>query len=110
MSHNYSPTKLIHLSVKETQDYFTELRRDKKSLRKRSFDLDDEFQKILTVVSREIDKLMHLSMEADPLDPKNHEAVVAYSKLVGNLKKQMVEAMADTNPEELKKLAAHDED
>jgi hypothetical protein len=98
------------MTVEETQDYFTRFRMKGQSLRVRdkAFDIDDEFKKILTCISREVDKLMHLTNKPDPLEAKNHEAVVAYAKLVGNLKKQMNDALANSNPDDLEKLADED--
>jgi hypothetical protein len=100
--------KFSSMTVEETQEYFSKFRKKKTALRKREFDLDVEFSKILTVVSREIDKLMDLSNKSDALDSKNHEATIAYAKLVGGLKKQMHEAIANANPEEIEKLADED--
>ena len=71
----------------------------------KNFDIDEEMKRLLTVVGREITKLMHLSHTNEPLDFKNHEALVSYVKLIGSLKKQIAEDLRDMSPDDIEKVA-----
>lgn len=96
------------MSAEETQAYFTEQRQSEHALKTKHFDVDEQFKKALTVVGREIEKLMHISKHPDPLEIKNHEALVAYTKLISGLKKQMDDSLKDMNPDDVEKIADAD--
>lgn len=98
-------------STEEIQAHFDRLRASQKSHHRRRareikiVDLDEQFKKILTVLEKEIEKLMDASHKFEPLDPKQHDALIDYAKLVGTLKKQINEELRDLPPEELEALA-----
>lgn len=97
-------------TTEEAQKHFTEIRikeraKRLKRARRKPVDIDEQFKSILVVMEREIEKLLDLSRETDPLDPKNHEAVIAYAKLISALKKQFAKELEEMTPEELEKLA-----
>lgn len=101
-------------TVAETQKHFDDLRASQKSHHRRrareikDVDLDEQFKKILTVLEKEITKLMDLSHKFDPLEPKSHDALIDYAKLIGTLKKQLADEFRDMDPKELEKLAANE--
>ena len=83
-------------------------RQDYNKNKTRNFDVDKEYKKVLTAVSRETEKLLIESGKTPMLDVKAHEALVAYTKLIGGIKKQMDEALKDMNAEDVEKLAVED--
>jgi RNA polymerase-interacting CarD/CdnL/TRCF family regulator len=112
-AHPHSPESFKGKSTEEIQAHFEEQRLNGSvpqaklhARRIKNVDLDEQFKRLLTVVDREITKLMDASHTMEPLDVKNHEAVIAYAKLIGGLKKQVAEQFKDMNPDEVEKLAA----
>lgn len=72
-------------------------------------DVDEQFKKLLTIIEREISKLLDKSHELEPLETKNHEAVIAYTKTISGLKKQIDESLKNMNPEDVEKIADGDQ-
>lgn len=106
-----SPESFVGKTTEETQAYFDKQRSNPRSHHSRrareirGVDLDEQFKKILTVLEKEITKLMDLSHKFEPLEPKSHDALIDYAKLIGTLKKQMTDEFRDMDPKELEKLA-----
>lgn len=104
------PPDFVAMTTEETQKHFEQQRLVEQQSRLQDrrtkvFDVEVEIKKALTVVSRELTKLMHLSKEMAPLEPKNHDAIIAYTKLVTALKRQSDEDLEDMQTDELEKLA-----
>lgn len=106
-----TPESFVGKTTEETQAHFDKLRNTQKSHNRRrareikGVDLDEQFKKILTVLEKEITKLMDLAHKFEPLEKQSHDALIDYAKLVGTLKKQLADEFRDMDPKELEKLA-----
>lgn len=106
-----NPEDFTGKSTEEIQEHFLSQRKTRKenlanqSPRRKNVDVDDEFAKIMLVVHREITKLVDMSREDAPLEVKNHDAVIAYAKLISGLKKDIANQFREMNPEEMEKIA-----
>lgn len=112
MVHPDSPADFRGKSTEDIQAHFEEQRLNgtlpQATMWKRrvvTVDLDEQFKRLLTVVEREITKLMDVSHSKEPLDAKLYETVVGYTKLISSLKKQIAEDLRDMSPDDIEKVA-----
>lgn len=82
-------------------------RKNAKGLYASKIDLDKDYKRIMTVLSREVAYLM-MESHRNPLTEERSKALVAYSKLIRDLREQQEEVRDSISEDKLASFASPD--
>jgi hypothetical protein len=100
--------KFVDMSDEEIQAHFASLRDGRKSRKglslKQNISMDEIHEKLLNVLARDVDQLLHASA-IKKLEAGDSQTLTNYLKLIKDLKKLEAENLENISDEDLEKIA-----